>query len=193
MNPVKIVAFAGSARAESWNKRLVRIAADGAENAGAAVTRLDLKDYPLPVFDQDLESASGLPENARTLKKILGDADGFIISSPEYNSSISPLLKNTIDWCSRPESDEEPSLHVYRGKAAVLMAASPGPLGGIRALPHLRSILQNIGVTILPGMRAAGNAYEAFDAKGNLKDPDLHKAIVTLGADLARFLEKWST
>src|SRR6266446_5332539 len=98
----RILAFAGSTRAASFNKRLVRIAARGAEAAGAEVTVIDLRDLPLPLFDQDQEAAEGPPENAKRLKALMVASDGFLIASPEYNSSISAVLKNTIDWASRP-------------------------------------------------------------------------------------------
>ncbi|MCE9518722.1 MAG: NAD(P)H-dependent oxidoreductase, partial [Verrucomicrobia bacterium] len=132
MSKPKILAFAGSTRAGSFNKKLIRIAADAARAAGAEVTLIDLRDYPLPLFDGDLEDENGLPENAKKLKALMRESDGFLISSPEYNSSITAVLKNAIDWASRQETDDEPSLVAFRGKAAVLMSASPGALGGLR-------------------------------------------------------------
>ena len=147
MTTPRILAFAGSTRKESYNTRLVHIAAEGARQAGAEVTVIDLKDYPLPLFDEDLESEQGAPESAGRLKQLFLSHQGLLISSPEYNSSITPLLKNTIDWVSRPAPDESP-LAAYQGKFATLMAASPGALGGLRGLVHLRSIRVNIGVTV---------------------------------------------
>ncbi|HEV3119460.1 MAG TPA: NAD(P)H-dependent oxidoreductase [Gemmataceae bacterium] len=128
-----ILAFAGSPRKDSFNKRLVQIAASGARQAGATVTVIDLRDFPMPVFDQDLEAAQGQPETAKRLKNMMVAHDGFLISAPEYNSSITAVLKNTIDWVSRPVPNEPP-LVAYRGKAAALMSASPGALGGLRGL-----------------------------------------------------------
>ncbi|MCU7809034.1 MAG: NAD(P)H-dependent oxidoreductase, partial [Candidatus Thiodiazotropha sp. (ex Semelilucina semeliformis)] len=112
----RILAFAGSSRTESFNKRLLAIAVSGAEAAGADVTRIDLADYPMPLFNQDLESEDGMPENALKFKRLLTSHDAFIIASPEYNSAFSPLLKNVIDWASRAESDDEPPLMAYQGK-----------------------------------------------------------------------------
>src|ERR1700761_7871691 len=130
MSQPKIVAFAGSTRTASFNKRLAKLAAEAARGAGAEVTFVDLRDLALPIFDQDLEAAKGLPEGAKKFKTLLRESDGFLIASREYNSTIPAGLKNAIDWASRPESDDEPPLVAYRGKAALLLAASPGALGG---------------------------------------------------------------
>ena len=165
----KILAFAGSARKDSFNKKLVKIAVAGAKAAGAEVTYLDFRDLPLPLYDEDLETAEGLPENARKLKAMMKEHQGFLIACPEYNSSITPLLKNAIDWASRPEPNE-PSLVCFKDKTIVLMSASTGALGGLRGLVHVRSILSNIGVLVLPDQKAIGSAYQAFDENGNLKD-----------------------
>src|SRR5688572_13699701 len=135
----KILAFAGSTRTDSYNKKLIKIAVAGAQAAGGDVTLLDLRDYPLPIYDGDLEAEKGLPENGRRLKDIFLAHQGLLISSPEYNSSISAVLKNAIDWVSRP-APNEPPLGCFLNKAAALMSASPGALGGLRGLVHLRSI-----------------------------------------------------
>ena len=178
-----ILAFAGSVRKDSFNKKLMRIAADGALQSGVNVTVIDLKDYPLPLFDQDLEAAEGLPENARTLKKLFIDHDGILIASPEYNSSITPVLKNTLDWVSRSEPNEAP-LAAYRGKVAALVSASPGALGGLRGLVHLRSILGNIGVIVLPDQIAIPKAHDAFAEDGSLKDAKQQANVLELGKKL---------
>ena len=181
---IKILAFAGSARTDSFNKKLAKIAADGARAAGAEVTYIDFKDLPMPLYDEDLEAAEGLPKTVIQFKALLKEHQGFLIASPEYNSSISPLLKNAIDWASRPAPDEAP-LACFRDKVAVLMAASPGGLGGLRGLIHVRSILQNIGVLVLPDQKAIPNAYQAFDQTGNLKDEKQRTDIYNLGSKLA--------
>lgn len=164
----KILAFAGSARKESFNKKLVAAAAEMATSGGAEVTLIDLADYPLPLFDQDLE-AGGAPENVARLKELFLAHQGLLISAPEYNSSITPLLKNTIDWVSRP-AEGEASLAAFRGKTAGLLAASPGALGGVRGLVHLRDILGNIGVHVIPAEAAIAQAHEAFDDSGAIQD-----------------------
>ncbi len=187
--PPSILAFAGSARRDSFNKKVVRIAARGAERAGAKVTLIDLADYPLPLFDQDLEAASGAPENAAKLLELLKSHDGLMIASPEYNSSISPLLKNTIDWASRKIGDNA-SLVGFQGKTAVLMSASPGALGGLRALVHLRAILGNIGVLVLPDQVAVMQAHNALDENGALRDAKQQASVERLGARLTEVLGK---
>lgn len=186
----KILAFAGSARADSFNKKLVKIAAAGATKAGAEVTLIDLKRYPMPIYDGDLEQANGIPEPAAKFKKLMIEHDGLLISSPEYNSSISALLKNAIDWASRPGGEQEPPLAAFNDKVAGLMAASPGALGGLRGLVHLRAILGNINVLVLPGQRAVSKAHEAFNEDGSLKDAKLQEAIEGIGAKVAKTLAK---
>src|SRR5262249_15022647 len=155
----RILAFAGSTRRESFNKKLLQHAAKGAREAGAEVTLLDLKDIPLPLFDQDLEAEHGMPDNGAKLKKLFIDHDGLLIASPEYNSSVTAVLKNALDWVSRP-APGEPSLVAFRGKVAALLSASPGALGGLRGLVHVRSILGNIGVIVLPEQFAVPRAQE---------------------------------
>ncbi|MEM9594940.1 MAG: NAD(P)H-dependent oxidoreductase [Acidobacteriota bacterium] len=189
MTQSRVLAFAGSAREASFNKLLVRVAAQGARDAGAEVTVLDLRDYPMPLFDQDLEAASGLPDGARAVKAAMMAADGLLIASPEYNSSITPLLKNTLDWVSRREGDE-PRLAAYQGKCAALMSASPGGLGGLRGLGHVRSILQSIGVMVIPDQIAVPAAHGAFGDDGTPVDPKLHAKITDLGRQLATLAQR---
>jgi NAD(P)H-dependent FMN reductase len=189
MSAPRILAFAGSLRKDSYNKKLIRIAVQGAQRAGAHVTLIDLKDYPLPIFDEDLEKTSGLPDNAKKLKALFLDHDGLMLSAPEYNSSITAVLKNTIDWVSRPVPGE-PELACYVGKVAMLMSASPGGLGGLRGLVHVRSILGNIKVLVLPEQIAIARAFEAFAEDGSLKDAKQQAGIEGLGKTLADFLRK---
>jgi chromate reductase, NAD(P)H dehydrogenase (quinone) len=185
----KILAFAGSLRKDSYNKKLVKIAAAGAQAAGADVTFVDLKDLPMPIYDEDIESAQGLPPNAKKFKQMMIAHDGVLIASPEYNSSISAALKNAIDWASRPEPGETP-LVAFDGKVAGLMAASPGALGGLRGLVTVRSILGNIKVIVLPDQIAVIKAHESFNADGSLKDSKQQAAVEKLGASVAGVLKK---
>ena len=185
----RILAFAGSTRKDSFNKKLVKIAADAARVAGAQVTYLDLKDIPMPFYDGDLETEQGIPENAKKFKALLSAHDGLLISAPEYNSSISGVLKNAIDWASRPAPGEA-SFACFTGKVATLMSASPGALGGLRGLVTVRSLFSNINVIVLPAQVAVPKAHEAFDAEGKLKDPKQQSSIEALGRDLAGFLIK---
>ncbi|WP_392482038.1 NADPH-dependent FMN reductase [Nostoc sp. C110] len=188
-SPPKILAFAGSTRIDSYNKKLVKIAAAGAKAAGAEVTYIDLRDLPLPLFDEDLEAQEGLPANARTFKDLMISHQGLLIASPEYNSSLTAVLKNAIDWASRPAPNEAP-LAAFAGKVATIMSASPGALGGLRGLVHLRSILGNIKVLVLPDQVAVPKAYEAFNPDGTLKDPKQQQSIEKLGDDLTKILLK---
>lgn len=189
MSTPKILAFAGSLRADSYNKKLVKIAAKGADAAGAQVTYLDLRDYPLPVFDEDLEKADGMPANGRKIKDIMMAHDGWLLSCPEYNSSITAALKNTIDWASRKEEGETP-LQCFAGKAVCLMAASPGALGGLRGLVVVRMLLSNINMIVLPNQIAIPQAMNVFGTDGVLTDEKKHGDVTKLGESLANFLAK---
>ena len=185
----KILAFAGSTRTGSFNKQLVKIAAAGARAAGAEVTELDLRDFPMPLYDGDLEAKEGLPAHAKKLKELLLAHQGLLISAPEYNSGISGVLKNAIDWASRSTLGEAP-LACFVGKVAALMSASPGGLGGLRGLVHVRSILGNIHVLVLPDQVAVPRAHEAFTSDGTLKDAKQQAAVEGLGRALAGVLVK---
>ncbi len=184
----RILAFAGSSRAASFNKKLVALAAEGARAAGAEVTLIDLADFPMPLFEQDLEAREGMPEHAARFKELLLTHDGLLIASPEYNSAFSPLLKNALDWASRATSDNEPPLAAYRGKFAALMAASPGALGGLRGLVFLRMLLGNIGINVLATQKAIPAAHEAFAEDGTLRNTRDDKAVRDLGKELAETL-----
>jgi NAD(P)H-dependent FMN reductase len=184
----RILAFAGSLRRDSLNKKLIRVAAGGARAAGAEVTLMDLKDLPLPVYDGDIEAA-GLPENAVKLKELFKSHDGLLISSPEYNSSVGGALKNVIDWVSR-SAPGEPALAAFTDKVAALMSASPGALGGLRGLVHVRAILGNINVLVLPEQTAVPRAHEAFNADGTLKDGKQQASVEQLGRKLAAVIAK---
>ena len=184
----KILAIPGSLREGSYNKKMLHVAAAGAKAAGAEVTIVDLRDFNLPMFDEDLE-AKGTPESARKLKQLMKDADGFLVASPEYNSSISAALKNAIDWASREAEGEKP-LAAFAGKVAILMSASPGALGGLRGLVTVRSILGNIQTIVLPQQIALSKAHEAFDEDGKMKDPKQQSRIEGLGKELVEFIAK---
>lgn len=186
----KILAFAGSLRTDSFNKKLVKIAVQGAQAAGAEVTYIDLRDYSLPVYDGDLEAKEGLPENAIKLKNLMYQHDGLLISAPEYNSSISGALKNAIDWISRQATPDEVYLSCFMGKVAALMSASPGALGGLRGLVTVRSILENIHVHVLPDQKTISKAEEAFLPDGTLKEERHTKEIQNLGKKLTEILIK---
>lgn len=176
MSP-KILAFAGSARRDSVNKKLLADAVTLARDLGSDVTHLDLADFEMPLYDGDREAAEGLPEAAKRLKALMLQHDRLLLACPEYNSSITPLLKNTIDWCTRTETEDEPALRCFQGKVAGLISASPGALGGLRSLRHVREILANIGVFVVPAQYALASAYEAFAPDGTLHDERARQAI----------------
>ncbi len=186
---VRILAFAGSTREGSFNRKLIRIAAQGAIDAGADVRLVELIDYPMPIMNEDLEAREGMPENARKFKKLMLDSHGLLISAPEYNSSITPLLKNVLDWASRSEDDEERPLSAFRDKYAVIMSASPGSLGGMRGLVVLRLMLSNLGVTVLPDTRSISRADEAFSDDGALSNSRDQRAVLALGRKLVDALD----
>ena len=181
MTTSKILAFAGSTRTDSYNKKLVRVAAAHARAAGGDVTEIDLRDLPLPLFDEDLEAAEGPHPNGRRLKELFLGHDGLLISAPEYNSSISGVLKNAIDWISRPVKGEK-DLVAFDGKVVGLMAASPSWRGGLRGLVHVRSILGNIGCIVLPQQVTVAKAHEAFAGDGSLVDAKQDASVKQLAA-----------
>jgi NAD(P)H-dependent FMN reductase len=185
----RILAFAGSARRDSLNKKLARVAAEFAREAGAEATFVDLDDYPVPLYHGDLEAAQGMPENARRLRELFLAHDALLIASPENNSSVTALLKNTIDWLSRDLGDGKGAnsgLAPWRGKVAGLLAASPGGFGGVRALPHLRQILSALGVTVLGTQVVLPRAHEAFDAEGKLREERSSQSVRSLAAAVAK-------
>jgi len=165
----KILVFSGSARMGSHNKQLASAAAQALQSAGASVTLIDLADFPMPIYNADLEDKEGVPASARELKVLFMAHDALLISSPENNASVTSLLKNTLDWVSRPDAEHDGRLP-YRNKVAALVAASPGALGGLRGLVHLRAILQTLGVLVLPEQFALSRAHEAFAKDGTLLD-----------------------
>jgi NAD(P)H-dependent FMN reductase len=190
MSKPRILAFGGSLRRDSFNQKLAAIAAGGAREAGAEVTLITLRDFPMPLFDQDLEAEIGKPAEAKRLKELFLSHQGLIIASPEYNSGYSAALKNAIDWVSRGDSPDERPISALAGKSAVIMATSPGGLGGLRGLIPLRMLLGNLGITVLPDQIAIPSAFDAFGPDGHLVDPKQEAKVKTLGASLAEQLQK---
>ncbi len=186
----KILVISGSARRDSVNLKLGRVACRIGEELGATCELVDPREHELPLYNADVEEAEGLPPAALDLKKAFEGADGLLFCSPEYNSSITPLLKNLIDWVSRPASEEEAPLSAYRGKVAALVSASPGALGGMRGLVHLRSILGNIGVHVIPGQYALGSAYGKFDEAGALTDDSAMEKLTGVMRELVTTTDK---
>lgn len=187
--PPRILVFAGSIRRESYNKRLAHLAAERIAALGGRATFIDLRDYPLPLYDGDLEAEHGLPEHALTLKRLVTDHQALLIASPEYNGAITPLLKNTLDWISRPDADQSGSAP-YADTLAAVISASPGSLGGLRAATGLRQLLSQLGVTVLPQTLALARADQAFDDQGGFHDAALSKQLDTVCRALIDTLER---
>src|SRR5215831_10029622 len=192
MSIPKILVFAGSIRSGSFNARLAALATKLLAAADVDVTRISLQDYPLPLFDGDIEARSGSPPHAVKLKRMMMQHGGVFIASSEYNASLTPLLKNTIDWVSRVREDNEPPLAAFRNRAFALGAASPGTLGGYRSLMALRQVLElGCGATVLPEQVAVRDAPNAFDENDDLRDPRTAQALKSLLrrlVDAARYL-----
>ncbi len=173
---VKVLAFAGSTQDSSLNKKLVREAAKIAGQMGAKVKVIDLRDYEIPFYDADLESSQGMPQSAKRLRQLMKESHAIIIATPEYNGSLSAVLKNAIDWASRSEGGQ-PSRDAFSGKKFAILSASPGGTGGARALGHLRTIIENVGGTVVSTQVSVPNAYQAFNEQGELQDPVLKEEL----------------
>ena len=179
----RILAFAGSTRTQSWNKILVRNAAQIATEQGAEVMLIDLRDFSMPLYDGDLEQRDGIPEKALELRTIMCAHHGILLSCPEYNSAISAVLKNAIDWVSRPV-EGEPSLAAFSGKTAALLATSPGALGGMRGLVSVRTILGNLGMIVVPKQFSLPKSGGAFDDLGELIDQSVKERLAGVTGQL---------
>ena len=171
MSAPKILVIPGSLRSASYNIRLAAVATKELTLAEADVTRISLADYPLPIYDADLVANSGPPANAVKLKRLLAAHRGVFIASPEYNASITPLLKNTLDWVTRVRGKGETGLEVYKSRVFAISGASPGYYGAMRSLLTLRQILVvGVGATVIPQQLALPRANDAFEEDGSLKD-----------------------
>jgi NAD(P)H-dependent FMN reductase len=192
MDRPKILVFAGSIRTGSHNARLAGLATKLLALAEAEPTRISLQDFPLPLYDGDLEAKSGPPDNAVKLKRMMMQHAGVFIAAGEYNASLPPLLKNTIDWISRVREGTETPLAAFRNRIFAVSAASPGTLGGYRGLMALRQVLElGCGATVLPEQVAVRDAASAFEADDSLRDPRAEEALRTLLqrlVDTARYL-----
>lgn len=172
---VKVLAISGSLREDSYNKKLINEAAHLARQGGAAVTVIDLRDFEMPFYDSDIET-KGMPDGAKRLRKLLNESQAVIIASPEYNGSLSAVLKNAIDWSSRTEKGE-PSKEAFNGKKIAIMSASMGAGGGGRGLVHLRTILENLGAKVVPIQLTVGSANQTFNTEGRLTDTGLQNLL----------------
>ncbi|HKA47696.1 MAG TPA: NAD(P)H-dependent oxidoreductase [Methyloceanibacter sp.] len=168
---MRLLFFAGSTREGSYNKKLARLAQHIATANGIEGVFVDLKDYPMPLYNGDLEAEQGPPQKAAEFKALLGEYPGVFIASPEYNSSVTPLLKNTIDWVTRVRAKGETGLEVYKTRVFAISGASPGYYGTMRSLLNLRQILAvGVGATVIPQQLALPRANDAFEEDNSLKD-----------------------
>lgn len=183
----RLLFIAGSAREGSYNKKLARLGARVADANGLEATFADLGDYPMPLYDADLQTGEGIPENALKLEALMKVHTGIFIASPEYNASISPLLKNSLDWVSRIRRDGEEPLAVFKTCVFALGAASPGGMGGIRGLVTVRTVLEmGLSALVLPDQFLCPRAADAFDENGHLKDREAQERFKALLQKLAR-------
>lgn len=195
MNSPRIVVMAGSSRREALSRKVAAACVAPLAAAGADVDLVELADHPAPLYNGDLEVESGLPEGIVRLQRRLAAADGLLVVNPEYNGSITPLLKNALDWCSRPNPADRARSGgaVYAGRAAAVVGTSPGALGGMRVLFHVRDILGYLGMQVIPQQLAIGKAGEAVGDDGRLRDPAQREALDKLAqalVDTARRLRR---
>lgn len=183
---MKVVVLAGSLRAKSFNKQLAARAAEALRGEkGLEVQLLQLEDFALPPYDGDAEEASGLPPGAEVLKQALASAQGLVLVSPEYNGSLPGTFKNALDWASRGESE------AFKGQWTVLLAASPGGLGGMRCLAHLRDVCTALELKLLPSQMALPRAHEAFDEEGKFKESRPAQQLAKLMDEFVGTLHRW--
>jgi NAD(P)H-dependent FMN reductase len=190
MSALKILVIPGSLRTGSLNARLAAVAAHELALAGAEVTRISLADFPLPIYDGDLQTKSGVPKNAVNLKRMMGAHHGVLIVTPEYNSSVPPLVKNSIDWVTRVQDPHETRGQVFRERAFAIAAASGGRLGGARALAALRLILAACHAMVVPNQLALSFAEEAYDDTDRLKHPADIEALKAVVRQLIDFSQR---
>ena len=190
MSALKILVIPGSLRTGSLNVRLAATAAHELAQAGAEITRISLADFPLPIYDGDLQGKSGVPKNAVNLKRMMSAHHGVLIVTPEYNSSVPPLVKNIIDWVSRVQDPQESRGLVFRERPFAIASASEGRLGGTRALAALRLILSACHATVVPNQLALSFASEAYDDMDRLKHPADVEALAALVRQLAEFSQR---
>jgi chromate reductase len=188
----KILVFPGSTRAGSHNVKLAALAAKELTLIDAEVTRISLADYPLPIYEGDLEAKAGPPANALRLKQMIMAHHGVFIASPEYSASVTPLLKNAIDWVSRVRERGDPTYAAFKGRAFAISSASPGGAGGLRSLMALRQILElGCGALVIPEQIAIPQADHAFDDMDNIIDTgtaNLFRAQLARLVDMARLM-----
>jgi NAD(P)H-dependent FMN reductase len=181
---IKVLALCGSTRRDSLNKNLLDVAAQGARDEGAEVTFISLGDYPLPLYDADLEKEYGSPGNAHALQEYLAAHDALLVASPEHNGGYTAMLKNAIDWMSRPAPNWQSGALLFAGKTAAVMSASPGPMGGIRSMLGMRGVLEKLGTLVIPQGFSLGAAHQAFGTDRQLIDEKASAEVHAVGRAL---------
>lgn len=189
----RILVFAGSVRSGAYSGRTADVAQKTLAVQGAEVTRVSLLDYPLPIFDQDMERETGVPDNAMRLARHIAGHDGVLIATPEYNGSIPPLLKNAIDWASRVRRADGRPFHPLTGKPAGLCSSSEGHFAGIRAINHLRAVLVRCRMAVVTPECSVPNGADAFDADGAFVDTHLQQSMELLCRTLLETAQLWSS
>ena len=190
---MRLLFFAGSTREGSYNRKLASLAHHIAEANGIEAVLVDLKDYPMPIYNGDLEAKNGPPERARAFKALLGEYRGVFIASPEYNSSVTPLLKNTLDWVSRVRRLDGHAFQPFAGKVAALCSSSDGNFAGIRCLYHLRAVLMACRVEVITPQCSVARAAEAFDESGRFREERLRHQMETVCRTLIERAMMFST
>ena len=186
----QLLVFSGSSRIESFNLKLAVRLALIAEQTDAEVSLVNLQDFDFPIYNGDLEDAKGLPSAAKRFKKLLREHTGLIITCPEYNGFMTPLLVNTIDWCTRSE-DASVDLSGFADKTVLIASASPGPAGGSRANTHLKTMLSGIGSIVFPQTLTVPSAYDAFDDQGEFLDDSMAKRAQRLIEKFVQFTNRF--
>lgn len=181
----RILIFAGSARSGAYSGKTADAGQKALALQGAEVTRISLGDYPLPIFDQDMEKHDGIPESAMKLARLIDRHDGLLVATPEYNGSLPPLLKNSIDWVSRVRRDGNQVLKPFSGKVAALCSSSEGQFAGVRAINHLRAVLVRCRVDVIVPECSVPNGADAFDDRGDFRDERLRRAMENVASALA--------
>lgn len=189
---VKVLALSGSARRDSLNRKLLEVAARGVLDRGGEVTFISLADFQLPLYDGDFEKEQGVPGQVRELQGLFAESDALLIASPEHNGGYTALLKNAIDWISRPRESGESGVLLFAGKVAGVVSASPGPMGGIRAMLGMRGVLEKLGALVIPQGFSLGAAHTAFAEDGNLADGKAEAEVRLVGASLVRVTRQLS-
>lgn len=189
----KILVFAGSIRTGAYSGRTADAAQKELAQHGAEVTRISLADYPLPIMDQDLEREKGAPDNALKLARLIAGHDAVLICTPEYNGSIPPLLKNTIDWVSRIHRDGGKPISPYAGRVVGICSSSDGHFAGIRSANHLRAVLAHVGMEVVSPQVSVPHAGEAFDDAGEFREERLRKGMTRLCRTLVEHARLLST